>query len=99
MSYKDTGKQNFFSVVVLNLGLPVYTEFPGLKIFPLHNFPNLDYLLILVGEGVSGGFWALFSIELLAFYHQNLGIFWDVWFFQNFFFSPKKLPYYAQITF
>ena len=36
-----------FSVVVKNCGLPVYTEFPCLKIFPLHNFQTWDWLCIL----------------------------------------------------
>ena len=33
--YIDTYDQNWCSVVVLSLGLPVYTEFPCLKVFPL----------------------------------------------------------------
>ena len=45
--YIGTADQNWFSVVVLNLGLPVYTEFPCLKIFPLHNFQKRDCLSIL----------------------------------------------------
>ena len=45
--YIGTADQNWFSVVVLNLGLPVYTEFPCLKIFPLHNFQKRDCPRIL----------------------------------------------------
>ena len=41
-------------------------------------------------RGVSGVYWALFIFELLACYHQNLGLFWGVWLFQNFF-LPKKV--------
>ena len=40
--YIGTADQNWFSVVVLKLGLPVHTEFPCLKIFPLHNFQKRD---------------------------------------------------------
>ena len=39
--------QNWFGAVILNLGLPVYTEFPCLKFFPLHNYQKWDCLLIL----------------------------------------------------
>ena len=46
--YRGTADKNWFGVVVLNLGLPVYTEFPCLKIFPLHNFQKWDCLRILV---------------------------------------------------
>ena len=45
--YKCTADHNRFSIVVLNLGLRVYTEFPCLKIFPLHNFQKWDCLCIL----------------------------------------------------
>ena len=45
--YRGTADQNWFFVVVLNLGLPGYTEFPCLKIFPLHNFQTWDCLSIL----------------------------------------------------
>ena len=41
---------------------------------------NLTWL----GGGVSGGYRALFRFELPACYHPNLGIFKDVWLFQNF---------------
>ena len=33
--------------MVLNLGLPVYTEFPCPKIFPVQNFQKCDYLYVL----------------------------------------------------
>ena len=45
--YIGTADQNWFSVVMLNLELPVYTEFPCLKIFPLHNFQKWDCLCML----------------------------------------------------
>ena len=47
MSDIGTADQNWFSVVVLNLGLPVYREFPCLKIFPLHNLQKRDCPRIL----------------------------------------------------
>ena len=45
--YIGTADQNWFSVVMLNLEFPVYTEFPCLKIFPLHNFQKRDCPRIL----------------------------------------------------
>ena len=59
-----TADQYWFSSVVLNLGLPVYTEFPCLKIFPLYIFQKKDcprilahtfgigLVLLMVQEGV-----------------------------------------------
>ena len=35
------------------------------------------------GGGVSGGYLALFILELPACYHPSLGIFWGVWLFQR----------------
>ena len=32
------------------------------------------------------------DIELPAYYHQNLGIFWEFWLFQKKNFGPKKDP-------
>ena len=46
-NHKGTDEQNWHNVVALNGGLQVYTESPCLKIFPPHNFQNLDYLCIL----------------------------------------------------
>ena len=45
------------------------------------------------GEGVSWNYWALIRFEILAFYHQNLCIFWGVWFFQIFFGQKVTLPW------
>ena len=42
--YIGTTDRNWFSVVVFNLGLPAYTEFPFLKNIPLHNFLKWDCL-------------------------------------------------------
>ena len=52
-------------------------------------------ILILNREG---GYRALFRFDLLACYHQNLGIFWGAWLFQKKNLS-KKRPYAVQITF
>jgi hypothetical protein len=49
-------------VVVLNLGLPVYTEFLCLKIFPLHKFQKRDCPRILAHT---------FGIGLLLLLYQN----------------------------
>ena len=45
--YRGTADQNWFSVVFLQRGIPVYTYFPCLMIFSLHNFQNWDCLCIL----------------------------------------------------
>ena len=39
--------QNWFIAVVFLKGIPIYTEFPCLKIFPLHNFQTRDCPCIL----------------------------------------------------
>ena len=43
------------------------------------------------GGGASGGYWALFRFELLAYYHQNLCIFFMFGFFRTFF-CQKNCP-------
>ena len=45
--YIGTADQNWFNVVVFNLGLLAYTQFLCLKIFPLHNFQKRDCRRIL----------------------------------------------------
>ena len=62
--YRGTADQNWFSVVVLNLGLPVYTEFACLKIFPLHNFQKWDCLRILAH---TFWYWIVVANGLLSF--------------------------------
>ena len=74
-TYRGAADQNWFSLVILIVGLPVYKEFPCPKIFPLHNFQKLDCLCILAHTfGIrllllmvytlqcSEGFWIYYNI-------------------------------------
>ena len=50
------------------------------------------------GLNIEGGLVGTVWFKLPACYHQNLGIFGEVWLFQNFC-CPKNIPYPSQITF
>ena len=51
---------------------------------------KINFTFFQIGGGLSGGYWALFRLELPACYHINLGIFWGVWFYSEFFFVKNK---------
>ena len=61
--YRGSADQYWFSDVVSNLGLPVFTEFPFLMMFPLHNFQKWDCPCIL-GHTLGIGLLLLMSNTL-----------------------------------
>jgi hypothetical protein len=71
-----TADNNWLSVVVLNLGLPVYTEFPCLKISPLHNFQKRDCPCILAHTSDIGLLLLMGDIVLnMAIYGPRVVVF------------------------
>ena len=68
----------FFTVPVTSLGPSPQSSTPCEQTFPCC---TVCLVLLALGArkiryGGSGGYWALFRFELLACYHQDLGIIW-----------------------
>ena len=75
MLWRVTADQNWFGAGVFNLGVPAYTEFPFLNIFPLHNLQKRDcpcilahtfgigFLLLMQPHTTSSMVWQVLLLE------------------------------------